>query len=203
MRRAAMAKFKVILEMIGPITKLCSSAIKQLASAKCLFVLTGVTVFIGAVSLSAITHGLALPYVGLFVTSLVAGTIIPFLPGSSEMTMAALLATKAAEAVPLIATAIVGNVVGATTNYVVGSSAARFSERPWFPISTIALQRTTKWFNHYGIWLLLMCWLPTAGDAITVVAGLLRADFRAFLLLTTIGKAFGHIAVASGVSWIL
>ena len=50
-----MAKFKVILEMIGPITKLCSSAIKQLASAKCLFVLTGVTVFIGAVSLSAIT----------------------------------------------------------------------------------------------------------------------------------------------------
>jgi membrane protein YqaA with SNARE-associated domain len=198
-----MAKFTVILEMIGPITKPCSSAIKQLASARCLFVLTGVTVFIGAISLSAITHGLALPYFGLFVTSLVAGTIIPFLPGSSEMTMAALLATKAGEAVPLIATAIVGNVVGATTNYVVGSNAARFSARPWFPISTIVLQRTTKWFNRYGIWLLLMCWLPTAGDAITLVAGLLRADLRAFLLLTTIGKAFGHIAVASGVNWIL
>jgi hypothetical protein len=35
-----------------------------------------------------------------------------------------------------------------------------------------------------------------------VVAGLLRADLRLFLLLTAGGKAFGHVAVASGVSWI-
>ena len=46
-----------------------------------------------------------------------------------------------------------------------------------------------------------MCWLPTAGDAITVVAGLLRADVRIFLPLAVLGEAFGHLVVAGGVAW--
>lgn len=157
---------------------------------------------LGAGEFSVTGHGPALPYVALFVTSLIAGTMLPFIPASSEMAMAGLLATGSGAPALLIAAAIAGNIIGATANYLVGWNIGRFSGRRWFPISPIALHRTTEWFRRYGIWLILMCWLPTAGDAITVVAGLLRADLRVFLLLTAIGKSFGHVAVASGVSWI-
>jgi membrane protein YqaA with SNARE-associated domain len=157
---------------------------------------------LAAAALSGTDHVSALPYVALFMTSLVAGTVLPFLPASSEMAMAGLIAAGSGVPALLVAAAIVGNFTGASMNYLIGRNIARFCGRSWFPISPVALQRTTEWFRRYGVWLLLMCWLPMAGDAITVVAGLLRADLRLFLLLTAGGKAFGHVAVASGFSWI-
>jgi membrane protein YqaA with SNARE-associated domain len=132
-------------------------------------------------------------------TSLVAGTLLPFLPASSELAMAGLLATGSGIAFLLVATATLGTVFGATANYYVGRNMVRFSNRSWFPISESKLHRTSEWFQRYGIWLILLCWLPTAGDAITVVAGLLRADLRVFLLFTALGKGFGHVTVAGGV----
>ncbi|HKG75767.1 MAG TPA: VTT domain-containing protein [Aestuariivirgaceae bacterium] len=117
--------------------------------------------------------------------------------------MAGLIAAGSGVPALLVIAAIVGNFTGASLNYLVGRNLARFCERRWFPISSNALQKTRQWFSHYGVWLLLMCWLPMAGDAITVVAGLLRADLRLFLILTASGKAFGHIAVATGVSWMV
>jgi membrane protein YqaA with SNARE-associated domain len=159
-------------------------------------------VLLGAVVFSAAGHAPILPYVGQFLTSLVAGTILPFLPGSSEIAMAGLLATDTGVPALLVSLAIGGTVIGATANYLVGWNLARLTERGWFPISPIARQRTSEWFRRYGTWLIVMCWLPTAGDVITLVAGLLRADFRAFLILATVGKTFGHVAVASGVSWL-
>lgn len=171
-----------------------------IAIATYLFLL--VAICLGAVALTISGHWSALPYFGLFMTSFVAGTTLPFLPASSEMAMAGLIAAGTGVPALLVVAAIAGNFIGASVNYLVGWNMARFSDRRWFPISPAALHRTTEWFRHYGIWLLLMCWLPMAGDAITVVAGLLRADLRLFLILTASGKAFGHIAVASGVTWI-
>jgi membrane protein YqaA with SNARE-associated domain len=157
-----------------------------------------------ALAILAILHDdPALPYVGLFFTSLIAGTFLPFLPGSSEMAMAALIAAEAGEAALFVTVAIVANVLGASANYVVGRNIARFADRHWFPVSPKTLARATLWFQRYGIWVLLMAWVPTAGDAMTVAAGLLRADARLFLVLTTIGKGFGHLAVAGGVTWIV
>lgn len=171
-----------------------------IAIAVCLCLLGAIC--LGASVLTLTDHGQALPYFALFMTSLVAGTLLPFLPASSEMAMGGLLAAGSGVPALLVAAAIMGNFMGASLNYLVGWNFARFSGQRWFPISPDALHKTTEWFRHYGIWLLLMCWLPMAGDAITVVAGLLRADLRLFLILTASGKAFGHIAVASGVSWI-
>jgi membrane protein YqaA with SNARE-associated domain len=170
----------------------------QLAS-----LLLAAAVLLGVIVFSAAGYEPTLPYIGQFLTSLVAGTMLPFLPGSSEIAMAGLLATGAGAPAPLLIFAIGGTVIGATANYVIGWHLARLTERRWFPISPVARQRTSEWFRRYGIWLIVMCWLPTAGDAITLVAGLLRADFRAFLILATAGKTFGHVAVASGVGWIL
>lgn len=172
-----------------------------LAITTCLSLLAAIG--LAAAVLSGTDYLSALPYLALFMTSLVAGTVLPFLPASSEMAMAGLIAAGSGVPVLLVTAAIVGNFTGASLNYLIGRNIARLCGRRWFPISPDVLQRTTEWFRHYGVWLLLMCWLPMAGDAITVVAGLLRADLRLFLLLTAAGKAFGHVAVASGVSWIV
>ena len=156
-----------------------------------------------AITLSAIVNGVAIPFVGLFWTSLIAGTFLPFVPGSSEMAMGGLLALEAGPAAALIATAIFGNTLGAAMNYLVGRHIARLSEHRWFPITPDALKKTSNWFRRHGIWIVLLCFVPTFGDAITVVAGLLRADFRVFLILAAIGKSIGHIAVAGGVGWFI
>jgi membrane protein YqaA with SNARE-associated domain len=145
----------------------------------------------------------ALPaFVGLFVTSLIAGTFLPFLPGSSEMAMAGLLAAQAGSLVALLATAVIANVMGATVNYLIGRNVAGLADRPWFPLSQSTLDRATAWFERYGVWALALCGLPTFGDAITVIAGLLRADIRLFLALVFAGKLFGHGAVAFGMTWL-
>jgi membrane protein YqaA with SNARE-associated domain len=162
-------------------------------------VLIGV-IAVGGASLLVLSQGFPLFYVGLSLTCFVAGTVLPFLPGSSEMAMAGLLAMEAGHPLAIIAVALSANIAGASTNYFIGSNIAGLSGR-WFPISASRLANTSNWFRRYGIWLVLMCWLPTAGDAITVFAGLVRADLRIFLPLTIVGKAFGHLAVAGGVAW--
>jgi membrane protein YqaA with SNARE-associated domain len=163
-------------------------------------VLTALTVGVG-VALLVLSHTLLFAYLGLLLTSFIAGTLLPFLPASSEMAMAGLLAVKAGHPLAIVAVALFANVAGASTNYFIGWNIAQFSGRRWFPVSVSRLTRTSHWFQRYGIWLVLMCWLPTAGDAITVVAGLVKADLRIFLTLAVIGKAFGHLAVAGGVVW--
>lgn len=199
---AGMAKFTVLLERVyaganaGRITK--HRAYAALATLSLIFAGTAIlTIALG------MKEQTLLVYVGLFMTSLVAGTMLPFLPASSELAMATLLASGVGEPPILLATAAGGSLLGATANYVVGWKIGKLAAHPWFPISQVRLQKTAEWFNRYGIWLVVMCWLPTAGDAITVVAGLLRADFRSFLLLAATGKTFGHVAVAGGVSWIV
>jgi membrane protein YqaA with SNARE-associated domain len=165
-----------------------------------LALLFGVIALTGA-SLAVLSQGWAFSYIGLLLTCFVAGTALPFLPGSSEIAMAGLLAMDAGHPVAIIGVALSANFAGAVTNYFVGWNIARFADRRWFPISISRLTTTTNWFHRYGIWLVMMCWLPTAGDAITVVAGLMRADLRIFLPLAVLGKAFGHLVVAGGVVW--
>ncbi|MEA1833461.1 VTT domain-containing protein [Methylobacterium durans] len=146
----------------------------------------------------------ALPaFLGLFATSFIAGTFLPFLPGSSEMAMAGLLAAQAGSPVAIVATAVAANVTGATFNYLVGRNVADLGDRRWFPLSPAILERASSGFERYGIWALALCWLPTFGDAITVIAGLLKADFRLFLALVLAGKSFGHGAVALGLTWLV
>jgi membrane protein YqaA with SNARE-associated domain len=50
------------------------------------------------------------------------------------------------------------------------------------------LEAASGWFNRYGVWVLLLAWVPIIGDPLTVVAGLLRVRFWLFLMLVAVGK---------------
>jgi membrane protein YqaA with SNARE-associated domain len=140
-------------------------------------------------------------YLGLFVTAFVAATFLPFLPGSSEIALGGLLALDNGNPALLVAIATVGNVLGAAVNYAVGRYVHGLSDRPWFPVTPQTMQRYEHAFHRYGVWTLLMSWMPVLGDVITVVAGLLRTDVKQFLVLVTIGKGLRYLAILGGVSW--
>lgn len=139
-------------------------------------------------------------YLWMFTAALIAGTFIPFLPASSELVLAGFLAAGQGETQLLVASATLGNVLGAVVNYVAGRYVSGLSDRPWFPVTQVQMDRASRLFNCYGFWVLLLTWLPFIGDVIAVVAGLLRTRFWLFLILTAIGKLFRYVAIATGFS---
>ena len=135
-------------------------------------------------------------HVALAVIALLAATI---LPGSSEAFLAALLIQRPQDSVSLFLTATAGNTAGAALNWAFGRWLAKFAGRPWFPASPAWIERASKWFGSYGMWLLLLSWVPIIGDPLTVAAGMLRTRFIPFVVIVAVGKAARYAAVVGGV----
>ena len=130
-------------------------------------------------------------YVGLFLSALLAATVLPF---SSEAVLVGLMAAGDYDMIWLWFLASLGNVLGAAVNWGLGRFCLRWQDRRWFPVDKEKLDRAGRWFSRYGVWLLLLAWVPIIGDPLTFAAGVLRVNFWLFLLLVSIGKA-GRYAV--------
>lgn len=123
-------------------------------------------------------------YVSLFAASFIAATFIPFY---SEFAVVGMVAVdKNPELVLAIAT--LGNTLGAAVNWLLGRFFLHYQDRAWFPIRRQQLERAQRWFQRYGVWSLLLAWLPIGGDALTLIAGVMRVRFAIFFLLTAAGK---------------
>ena len=74
----------------------------------------------------------------------------------------------------------------------------RFRDRRWFPVSGKALERAERWYGRWGKWSLLLSWAPVIGDALTVIAGVLRTPLLTFTLLVLVAKGarYGVIVLA-------
>jgi membrane protein YqaA with SNARE-associated domain len=133
-------------------------------------------------------------YLGLFATALLSATLIPV---SSEVVLAALTAAQEFDIWLLVAIATTGNTLGSVINWLLGRYCLHWRNRSWFPINPITLERATERFNRYGVWSLLLAWIPIVGDPLTFVAGILGVRFPIFVALVAIGKAARYIAVAA------
>ena len=120
------------------------------------------------------------------------------LPGSSEAVLVRFLATKQGLPALLILFATVGNTAGAVVNWGLGRFFEHYRDRSWFPFKAAALERAQGWFERWGLWSLLLSWVPVIGDPLTLVAGILRVPFGRFLVLVSIGKVlrFGLVVLA-------
>lgn len=127
----------------------------------------------------------------LFASSFLAATILPFY---SEVLLFALI-RDGGDPYALVATATLGNTLGAAVNWLLGLYILRFRDRRWFYFSESRIERAQRWFNRYGTWVLLLAWLPVGGDALTLIAGIMRVRFGLFLLLVGVGKGLRYIAV--------
>jgi membrane protein YqaA with SNARE-associated domain len=140
-------------------------------------------------------------YAWMFTAALIAGTFLPFLPGSSELVLGGFLAAGQGQSWALVLSATAGNVIGAVINYFIGLLVSDLAGRRWFPATEMQIEHASERFNRCGVWILLLTWLPLIGDIITVVAGLLRTNFKIFLPLVTLGKLVRYFAIAVGFDW--
>jgi membrane protein YqaA with SNARE-associated domain len=133
-------------------------------------------------------------YAGLFLTAFLAATLLPV---SSEVVLVALGAAEGFNLALLVFWASLGNTLGAVVNWLLGRFCLHWRDRRWFPISSSALDRASRWFARYGHWSLLFAWVPVVGDPLTFAAGVLRTRFWLFLALVAAGKTARYIAVAA------
>jgi membrane protein YqaA with SNARE-associated domain len=127
---------------------------------------------------------------GLFASAFLSATL---LPGSSEAALLALLAMGKSHAPTLIAVATVGNVLGSVVNWLIGGFLAHFRDRRWFPIDQKSYDRAASWYGRFGVWSLLLSWVPFIGDPLTVIAGIMREPFWSFLPIVALAKGARYI----------
>lgn len=135
-------------------------------------------------------------YVGLFAAAFVAATL---LPAQSELLLAAMVAGRQYDLVLLLIVATLGNVLGSIVNWAIGRFLAERRSAKWFPVSARALDRAEQWYRRWGLWTLLLSWVPIIGDPVTLAAGLLRAPIVAFVFIVTIAKAARYAFIAAAV----
>ena len=120
--------------------------------------------------------------------------------------MLVLAAAGTFDSLTLLFVASVGNVLGSVVNWGLGYSFQHWKDCWWFPVRADQLDRASKLFSTYGLWTLLLAWLPVVGDPLTVVAGVLRVRFSLFLALVALGKITRYaalLAAAHGIStWV-
>ena len=122
-------------------------------------------------------------YISLFISALVAATLLPM---GSEILLVTFL-SQGKNALLLWGVATLGNTLGSVINYALGYWANTYisqkysDDRHW--------QKAQAFYNRYGLWSLLFAWLPVIGDPITLIAGLARTPFKLFVLLVFLGKA--------------
>ena len=131
-------------------------------------------------------------YIGLFASAFLAATIVPF---SSEAVLAALTAAGGWDVATLWLVASFANTLGAAVNWALGRWLVHFQGRGWFPFKQRDLEKADKWFQRYGVWSLLLSWVPLIGDPITFAAGFLHVRFPIFIVLVAIAKSARYAVV--------
>ena len=131
-------------------------------------------------------------YFQLSLISFLAATILPF---SSEVVLTTMYLSNSFEPYFLLIFASIGNIMGSITNWYLGKKITLFQNRKWFPISPDQLERSRKYFQKYGLWSLLLAWVPIIGDPLTLLAGVLKVRFSIFFLLVSISKISRYVFI--------
>lgn len=124
-------------------------------------------------------------YLALFGSALLAATIFPFY---SELAVGAAIAAGHPPWGVWTAASL-GNTSGAIINGILGRFLTHPAVRRRLNVDHRNYARAREWFSRWGVWSLLLSWLPIGGDALTVVAGAMRVRWWLFVLLVFVGKA--------------
>ena len=136
-------------------------------------------------------------YISLFAIAFAAATILPL---QSEAVLTAMLLTGDRSWPLMIAVASLGNTLGAAVNWFLGHEINRFRDRRWFPASSQRLAQAEKLYQRFGRWCLVFSWVPVIGDALTVVAGVMKENIWLFLGLVGLGKTARYLVLAAGLA---
>ena len=131
-------------------------------------------------------------YVGMFLSALIAGTVVPF---SSEAVLVALI-SMGLNPIGCILAATAGNMIGGMTCYWLGSLGNMLWIEKYFGVNKKKLERAERFVKGRGAWMAFFMFIPFLGEAIGVVLGLMRANVWITAIAMFLGKSFRYIALA-------
>ncbi len=143
--------------------------------------------------LADILLNLGLP--ALFLVSFLAATILPL---GSEWLLMALIA-NGSPWLPALTTATIGNSLGACTTYAIGVYGSLFLVQHVLRMDQRSEARARQIYQRYGVWSLLLSWLPIIGDPLCLLAGMLKTRLAIFLPLVILGK-LGRYLIVTGLA---
>ncbi|MDR3252870.1 MAG: VTT domain-containing protein [Tannerella sp.] len=127
-------------------------------------------------------------YIGVFVASFLAATILPF---SSEIVLTGVL-LGGATYWPCIIAATAGNFLGGMTCYWLGMIGKMEWIRKYLRINTDRIERVRLWMQDRGAWMGFWVFLPGVGDIIAVVLGFMRSNVWIVAASMLVGKALRY-----------
>ena len=92
----------------------------------------------------------------------------------------------------LFISASIGNSLGSILNYYFGLKGEEYLLSKKL-VSKKYISKSKQYFDKYGSYSLLLSWMPIVGDPITFVAGILKYNFKKFVLLVFISKSLRYI----------
>ncbi len=125
----------------------------------------------------------SLGVLGLFASAFISSTLAP---GGSEVVLAYLVHKGDDPAHLLLTVATIGNTLGALTTWWLGFWVAR--RYPLDNLPDDKKRKAVQAVRRHGVPLLLLSWLPLAGDGFCFAAGWLRLSFFASLVAIALGK---------------
>ena len=130
-------------------------------------------------------------YLILFISAFASATLLPF--GSEALLIYDIKAGYNIYLLLFFAT--FGNSLGSVLNYYLGLKGEEYLVNKKF-VNEKYINLSKKYFDKYGAICILFAWLPIIGDPITFVAGVLRYNFKIFLVLVVISKLSRYLFIA-------
>ena len=124
-----------------------------------------------------------LGYLGLFLGSFLAATIVPF---SADVLLVGML-IAGGDMWIVVAVATLGNFIGGLTSYGVGR-AGRWEWIERLGVSREKLERQKSRVDRFGAPIALLSWVPFVGDVFAVALGFYRVRFVPMAIYMFIGK---------------
>ena len=126
-------------------------------------------------------------YAGLFLSALLAGSILPF---SSELVLVALVKLGLSPTLCVLSAAV-GNTVGGLTCYYMGRLGKTEWIEKYFKVKQEKVERMMRFLQGKGAF----AFLPFVGEAIAIALGFMRSNFVLTTLSMFAGKLLRYIAM--------
>ena len=95
----------------------------------------------------------------------------------------------------LLFVATLGNTLGSVVNYYLGLKGEEYLVKKKLLNEKMVI-KSKNYFDRFGSVCILFAWVPIIGDPITFIAGVLKYDFKKFLILVTISKFSRYLFIA-------
>jgi membrane protein YqaA with SNARE-associated domain len=123
-------------------------------------------------------------YFYIFVVSFISATLFPM---GSEALFGFYISQNLNNNYLLLAFATLGNTIGACLNYLLGLKGFEYLQKKRLLNRKYYILSKRK-FRKFGLYSLLLSWVPIIGDPITFVAGIIKVNFLKFFIIVLFAK---------------